>query len=128
MLPKDLTKDIIVRLSSIGGQVEGIIKMLKDGKNPDQILNQFRAAQKALDKAHYLLLDEVYRKALAIRIAGALEACPGNCGNEERIEIIRQQFPSLSLDELTDKMAEMTEIEKRLERYKARNNPSDKKN
>ena len=60
MLPKDLTKDISDRLASIKGQVEGISKMLNEGKYPEQILTQFKAAQKGLDKAHYLLLDEVY--------------------------------------------------------------------
>jgi len=119
MLPDDLTKDIRNRLSSIKGQVDGISKMLNDGKDPEQILNQFKAAQKGLDKAHFLLLDEVYRKALAIKIVNSVEACPGDCGNEDKIEFIRQQFPSLHLDELTEKMLEISEIEKRLERYNA---------
>ncbi len=85
MLPDDLTKDIRTRLASIKGQVEGISKMLHEGKDPEQILNQFKAAQKGLDKAHYLLLDEVYRKALAIKIVNSVEACPGDCGNEYKI-------------------------------------------
>jgi len=127
MLPKDLTKDISARLASIKGQVEGISKMLNEGKDPEQILNQFKAAQKGLDKAHYLLLDEVYRKALAIKIVNTVDACPGNCGNEDKIEYIRQQFPSFKLDELTDRMQEISEIEKRLERYNAENSQPDKK-
>jgi len=121
MLPDDLTKDIRTRLASIKGQVEGISKMLHEGTEPEQILNQFKAAQKGLDKAHFLLLDEVYRKALAIKIANSAEACPGDCGNEDKIEFLRQQFPSLKLDELTEKMFEISEIEKRLERYNAEN-------
>ncbi len=121
MLPDDLTKDIRTRLASIKGQVEGISKMLHEGKDPEQILNQFKAAKKGLDKAHYLLLDEVYRKALAIKIVNSVEACPGDCGNEDKIEFIRQQFPSLKLDELTEKMLEISEIKKRLERYNAGN-------
>ena len=127
MLPKDLTKDISDRLASIKGQVEGISKMLNEGKDPEQILIQFKAAQKGLDKAHYLLLDEVYRKALAIKIVNTVDACPGNCGNEDKIEYIRQQFPSFKLDELTDKMQEISEIEKRLERYNSENDQLDKK-
>ena len=127
MLPKDLTKDIADRLASIKGQIEGIGKMLNEGKDSEQILIQFKAAQKGLDKAHYLLLDEVYRKALAIKIVNTVDACPGNCGNEDKIEYIRQQFPSFKLDELTDRMQEISEIEKRLERYNAENNQSDKK-
>jgi len=120
LLPKDLTKDIIDRLNSIKGQVDGISKMLEEGKDPEQILNQFKAAQKGLDKAHYLLLDEVYRKALAIKIVNTVDACPGNCGNEDKIEYIRQQFPSFKLDELTDRMQEIAEIEKRLEHYNSK--------
>lgn len=127
LLPKDLTKDIINRLASIKGQVEGISKMLNEGKDPEQILIQFKAAQKGLDKAHYLLLDEVYRKALAIKIVNTVDACPGNCGNEDKIEYIRQQFPSFELGELTDKMREISEIEKRLERHNLENNETDKK-
>ncbi len=117
MLPKDLTKDIIDRLSSIKGQVEGISKMLKDGQDPEKILIQFKAAQKGLDKANYLLLDEVYRKALAIKIVNTVDACPGDCGSEHKIEDLRRQFPSFELDELTIKMKEIDELEKRLDSH-----------
>lgn len=115
MLPKDLTKDIKTRLQSIKGQVDGLIKMLDEDTEPDKILIQFKAAQKGLDKAHYLLLNETYRKALAIKISETVEACPGNCGNEERIEFIRQQFPNLELDSLTSKMKEISELKQRLD-------------
>ena len=115
MLPKDLTKDIKTRLQSIRGQIDGLIKMLDEGKDPEKILLQFKAAQKGLDKAHYLLLDEVYRKALAIKISETVEACPGNCGNEDRIEFIRQQFPDLELDSLTQKMKEIAELKERID-------------
>nr|WKN35875.1 metal-sensitive transcriptional regulator [Tunicatimonas sp. TK19036] len=114
MIPKDLTKDIKTRLQSIKGQVDGLIKMLDEGKDPEKILLQFKATQKGLDKAHYLLLDEAYRKALAIKISETVEACPGNCGNEDRIEFIRQQFPHLELDSLTQKMKEIAELKERI--------------
>lgn len=110
MLPKDLTKDLKDRLNSIKGQVEGVIRMLDESNDPAQILNQFKAVNKGFDKAQYLLLDEVFRKTLAIKIAEALETCPGNCGQEEKISIIRKQFPGLSLYELTDKMKEIDNI------------------
>jgi len=77
-------------------------------------LIQFKAAQKGLDKAHFLLLDETYRKALAITISETVEACPGNCGNEERIEFIRKQFPNLELDTLTSQMKEIDSLRNRL--------------
>lgn len=110
MLPRDLTKDLKDRLGSIKGQVEGVIKMLDESDDPAQILNQFKAVNKGFEKAQHLLLDEVFRKTLAMKIAEALETCPGNCGQEEKIAIIRNQFPDLGLYELTDKMKEIEKI------------------
>tara|TARA_R110002050_G_scaffold108576_1_gene219332 strand:+ start:87 stop:449 length:363 start_codon:yes stop_codon:yes gene_type:complete len=115
MIPRDLSKDIKTRLQSINGQLSGLIKMLDEDTDPEKILIQFKAAQKGLDKAHFLLLDETYRKALAIKISETVEACPGDCGNEDRIEFIRKQFPDLELDGLTDKMKEIAALKSKLE-------------
>ena len=122
MIPSDLTRDIKIRLNSIKGQIVGIVKMLEQEKDPEQILNQFKAADKGLQKAHYLLLDEVYRKALAIKIVNTVSACPGNCGTEDKIEYIRKQFPNLKLDEITQKLKEMREIEERINQCSSENN------
>jgi len=116
-----LTKNLKDRLNSIKGQVEGVIKMLDESNDPAQILNQFRAANKGFGKAQHLLLDEVFRKTLAIKIVQALESCPGNCGQEERIAIIRNQFPDLELYELTDKMKEIEHIYEILQMNKKMN-------
>lgn len=89
--------------------------MLDEDTDPEKILIQFKAAQKGLDKAHFLLLDETYRKALAIKISETVEACPGNCGNEDRIEFIRKQFPDLELDVLTSQMKEIDILRKRID-------------
>ena len=118
MIPKDLSQDIKTRLQSINGQVSGLVRLLDEGSDPEKILIQFKAVKNALDKAHYLLLDETYRKTLAIKISETVEACPGNCGNEERIEFIRKQFPDLELDSLTEKMKEIDALKTKLENYK----------
>jgi DNA-binding FrmR family transcriptional regulator len=115
MIPRDLSKDIKTRLQSINGQINGLINMLDEDTDPDKILIQFKAAQKGLDKAHFLLLDETYRKALAIKISETVEACPGDCGNEDRIEFIRKQFPDLELDTLTSQMKEIDILRKRID-------------
>lgn len=117
MLPKDLTKDIKTRLQSVKGQMDGLIKMIDDEHDPEKILNQFKAAQNGLDKAHHLLLDEAFRKALALKIVASREACPGDCGNEDQIEQLRTQFPTLELEELTEKMKEIAEIKQRMEAF-----------
>jgi len=115
MLPRELTKDIITRLQSIRGQIDGLAKMLQEGQDPEKIIIQFKASRKGLDKAHHLLLDEVYRKALALKIVETVEACPGNCGNEDKIEFLRRQFPLLEQEELTDKMKEIASMKERLD-------------
>ncbi len=116
-LPYDLILDIKTRLKTINGQINGIIKMLEEGKDPEQINIQFKALDKGVQKAHYLLLDEVYRKALAIGIVNALESCPGDCGNEGKIEYLKNEFPNLKLSDLSSKLKEIQTIENRLKDY-----------
>jgi len=89
-LPSDLVLDIKNRLKTLSGQINGIIKMLEEGKDPEQINIQFKSIDKGVQKAHYLLLDEVYRKALAIGIVKAVDSCPGNCGSEDKIEYLKK--------------------------------------
>lgn len=117
MLPKDLTKDVKNRLKSLSGQIEGIARMLDEEQSPKNILLQMKAAEKALHKAHHILLDEVYRKTLAIQIVNAAEACPGNCGNEDKIESLRKQFPDLQPEQLADKIQEVRELYQWLSDY-----------
>jgi len=116
-LPSDLITDIKTRLKTLSGQLNGIVKMLDEGKDPEQINIQFKSIDKGLQKAHFLLLDEVYRKALAIGIVNAVDACPGNCGNETKIEYLKKEFPNLALNELTEKLKEIQTIENRLKNY-----------
>lgn len=117
MLPKELTRDIKTRLKSISGQIEGIVKMLDEERSPKDILLQFRSAKSGINKAEQLLLDEVFRKTLAIQIVKTMDACPGDCGNEEKLEAFRQQFPALKLEELAEKMEEINELNQWLQEY-----------
>ena len=113
-LPSDLVADIKKRLKTLSGQMNGIIKMLDEGRDPEQINIQFKSLDKGVQKAHFLLLDEVYRKALAIGIVNAANACPGNCGNEDKIAFLRTEFPSIQLTQITEKLKEIQAIEQRL--------------
>lgn len=121
MLPKDLTQDIKTRLATIRGQVDGLVKMLDSDADPEKIIVQFKAVDNGLDTAYNLLLDEVYRKALAIKIVEVSNACPGNCGNEEKIEFIKTQFPKFKLDEIVKKFKEITKIGEKVEEHKKKN-------
>jgi len=120
-LPSDLVLDIKTRLKTLSGQLNGIVKMLDEGKDPEQINIQFKSVDKGLQKAHYLLLDEVYRKALAIGIVKAVDSCPGNCGSEDKIAYLKKDFPNIALSDLTDKLKEIQTIESRLKMYNENN-------
>ncbi len=113
-LPSDLITDLKNRLKTLSGQINGIIKMLDEGRDPEKINIQFKSLDKGIQKAHYILLDEVYRKALAIGIVKALDSCPGNCGNEEKIEYLQKEFPHLELSSISSKLKEIQAIENRI--------------
>jgi DNA-binding FrmR family transcriptional regulator len=121
MLPKELTGDLVKRLSTIKGQVEGIIGMIAEDKDPEQILNQFKAADQGLQKTHYLLMDEVFRKSLALKLVQVMNACPGNCKDVDKIEFMKEQFPMLEFDQLTTNLKEINAIDKRLEKHNKNN-------
>ncbi len=117
MLHKELTGDLKTRLATVKGQIEAIMKMLEEEPDPEKILVQFKAADKGLQKAHHLLLDEVFRKSLALKLVQVMNACPGNCKDAEKIEYMKTQFPMLEFDQLTTNMKEINEINKRLEKH-----------
>ena len=109
MLPKESTEDVSKRLRYIKGQLGGI-EMLDEGREPSQIIIQFKAAEEALNKAHFLLLDEVFRKGLALQLSDVIKACPGNCQDAEKIAFLQEKFPQLELDEITGNMKEVDAI------------------
>jgi DNA-binding FrmR family transcriptional regulator len=120
MLPKDLTRDLKSRLNMLAGQLHGLVKMLDaETTDPEQILRQFKAVTNGLGSAEHLLLDEVFRKGLALQLVDVVGACPGDCQDAGRIEQLRQQFPHLTENELTAKMSELREIGGRLEQHNA---------
>lgn len=114
MLPKELTGDIINRLHYVKGQLEGIEKMINEGEDPDKIIIQFKASEEGLSKAHFLLLDEVFRKGLALKLVEVMNACPGNCQEAEKIDFLKKKFPDIELNELTQKIKEVDEINERM--------------
>ena len=117
MLPSELTGDLKKRLATVKGQIEGIVKMLDEETDPDKILVQFKAADKGLQKAHYLLMDEGFKKTLALKLVQVMNACPGNCQDAEKIEYMKQQFPMLEFDQLTTQIKEVNAIDKRLKKH-----------
>ena len=110
MISKDLTKEFRDSIRGLSGHLLAVEKMV-DNEYPDQTLLQLKAVQAGLQRATLVLLDEVYRKALAEKISFSWQNCPGNCGYEHNIEMLRNIFPEIELEKVPEKLREATKIE-----------------
>jgi CsoR family transcriptional regulator, copper-sensing transcriptional repressor len=59
-----LMEDVIIRLKKVGGQVEGLIRMIEKGDECSQIITQFQAAKAALDNTFSLVLDRNLKECM----------------------------------------------------------------
>lgn len=122
MIASDLTRDIKISVKTAIGQLKYILDKVDDENKTESVLLQFKAVQAILNKATFELLDETYRKAMAEKIASAYQNCPGNCGNEQTIERLRQLFPNFSMDEIPQKLKEAQQVDNELKKYLSQNN------
>jgi DNA-binding FrmR family transcriptional regulator len=56
-LPEDVTADLRKRLRRVAGQVQGIERMLEDGRECRDIVTQISAANRALEQAGFKLVS-----------------------------------------------------------------------
>jgi len=56
-LPEDITDDLRKRLRRVAGQVQGIERMLDDGRECRDIVTQISAANRALEQAGFRLVS-----------------------------------------------------------------------
>lgn len=113
MISKDLTKEFRDSIRGLSGHLLAVEKMV-DREFPDQTLLQLKAVQAGLQRVTLMLLDEVYRKALAEKISFSWQNCPGDCGYEQDIELLRNLFPEIPLENVPEKLKEAAEIEEHL--------------
>ena len=59
------TADVLLRLRKIEGQIRGIHKMIEEGKNHSDVINQLAAVRKALNKAGIILITNQLQTSLA---------------------------------------------------------------
>ncbi len=105
-------------LHYLKGQIEGVEKMIDKGESVNSIYVQFKAMQGNFDKASYILLEEILRKELALKIVKAIDACPGNCSDAEKIKYVKKEFPNLEIGKVVDVISEMDTIKERLDKLK----------
>jgi CsoR family transcriptional regulator, copper-sensing transcriptional repressor len=115
MIPSDLISDFKTTVKTAIGQLEHVNRSIGSA-HPEEILMQLKAADALVSKATLLLLDEVYRKALAEKISFAHQNCPGNCGNEDQIERLRQIFPQIPIEQLPEKLVEADQLMKKIKK------------
>lgn len=121
MIAKDLTRDIKISLKTAMGQLNYVVNQVDNLEQAENLLLQLKAVQATLTKTTVKLLDDTYRKALAEKISFAHQNCPGNCGNEDKIERLRKLFPDIDLENVTQKLKDAQEIENELQKYLAQN-------
>lgn len=88
-----------------------MLRSVKESSDPEKELLQLKAAQALLSKSVLLLLDDVYRKAMAEKIAFAHHHCPGDCGQEMLIQRLRGMFPDIPLKEVPQRLKEAEAVE-----------------
>jgi len=65
--------DVILRLKRVGGQVEGLVKMIEKGEECSKIITQFQAAKAALDSTFSLVLNRNLRECMGRNDADSVE-------------------------------------------------------
>lgn len=64
-IPDETIENLQVRLRRISGQILGIEKMLSDGRDCSDVVNQIAAARKALDQVGFKLVAAGLRSCLS---------------------------------------------------------------
>lgn len=111
MISTDLLAEFKPTLATAIGQLQAVLHSVKESSDPEKELLQLKAAQALLSKSVLLLLDDVYRKAMAEKIAFAHHHCTGHCGQESVIERLRQMFPDIPLEEVPHRLKEAEAVE-----------------
>jgi len=59
-------RDVILRLKKVGGQVDGLIRMIEREEECTQIITQFQAAKAALDSTFSLVLHRNLKECVSM--------------------------------------------------------------
>lgn len=93
-------KAVLKRLHRLKGQIAGVERMLESGRPIAEIFQQLKAVESALHQAIYVVLDEQLKKHLAEALVRGLEACPGECDDCDRLNILKREFSKFDLKDV----------------------------
>lgn len=122
MFDENEIKKLKKQLHFLKGQLDGIEKMMDNGRDSNELYIQSKAVEGGVQRLIYDLLDNLLRKELAEKVVKVVNACPGNCPDAEKIKIVQKEFPGMQLKKVASIINEMEAIEKRLEKLNSNNN------
>lgn len=117
MIESEYIRNIKTSIKTAIGQLNYVLKNISNEQQCENNLLQLKAVQSTLNKTTLELLDDAYRKALAEKVSSAWQQCPGNCGNEKKIEKLLRIFPEISMEEVPYKLKEAYQIEASLNKF-----------
>ena len=97
MLEPTAKKDLLNRLRRISGQMRGLEQLIETDRDVGELVRQLKAVEKAVHAALYDALDNHLRLKVAEQLSTRLAACPGDCSDAERLQLIRREFAQLDL-------------------------------
>lgn len=101
-------KEFIKRLHFIKGQLEGIEKMMNNGRGVGEVFDQLKAVERGLHQAIYGVLDDQLKKQFAGLLSERLSLCPGDCDDAERLQLLKCDFPKLEPQDLVKEYGWLT--------------------
>ena len=114
MISSDLLQEFKSTVATAIGQLQAVHRSVQESSDPEKQLLQLKAAQALLAKGTLTLLDDVYRKAMAEKIAYAYQHCSGSCGQEALIERLRSLFPDIALEDVPYHLQQAQQVEHRI--------------
>jgi DNA-binding FrmR family transcriptional regulator len=89
-LPADEMVPVINRIKRARGQLDGVVRMLEEGRSCEEIVTQLAAVSKALDRAGFAVI------ASGVRQCVAGDAHDGGEGEQVDLQRMEKLFMSLA--------------------------------
>lgn len=64
-LPEDSTEPVVKRLKRAQGQIAGVVRMIEEGRECEEVVTQLAAVARAVDRAGFSLVSSGMRQCLA---------------------------------------------------------------
>ncbi len=88
----DELKSVLNRLRRAQGQISGVIRMIEEGRDCEEVVTQLAAASRALDRAGFAIIATGLQQCLADSVSGE-----GDAGSTDEVKArLEKLFLSLA--------------------------------